>query len=64
MTEAQKKKELKQLAAKLAQIHAEYLERFSKLKKRQLALLKAVAARSETARIGRLVKDINKKGKK
>jgi len=64
MTDAEKKKELKRLAAAVKTIHADYMERFAKLKKKQLALLKQVNARVETLKIDELVKDIKKKGSK
>jgi hypothetical protein len=64
MTDAQKKKELKRLAGEIERIHADYAERFAKLRKKQLALLKRVNARAEELKIGELVKGINKMRKK
>jgi hypothetical protein len=60
MTDAQKKKELKRLAAEVRRIHADYSERFAKLRNRQLALLKRVNARAEELNINELEKGIKK----
>jgi len=64
MNNAQKLDKLKRLSDEIKTIHAEYLERFSKLKKKQVALLKEVSARIEAEKIGRLVRDIKTKTKK
>ena len=63
MTEAEKKQRLDKRIAELETIHADYLERFSKLKKKQIALLKEVNARVEGAKIGKLMKDIKNTSK-
>lgn len=58
MNDAQKMDKLKRLADEIKVIHAEYLERFSKIKKKQIALSKEISGRIETEKISRLVKDI------
>jgi recombinational DNA repair ATPase RecF len=63
MTKAEKKQRLDERIAEMEAIHADYLERFSKLKKKQMALLKEVSARVEALKIGKLMKDIKKSSK-
>ena len=63
MTEGEKKQWLDKRIAELETIHADYLERFSKLKKKQMTLLKEVSARVETLKIGKLTKDIKNSSK-
>lgn len=64
MTDAQKQKRLKEILAEMEKVHAEYLERFAKLEKKQMAIYKRVSARVEALNIDKLTKAIKKKKSK
>jgi hypothetical protein len=64
MTDTQRKQRFAELSAELDRVHTEYLERFAKLRKKQLELRKEVTARVEALKVGEMVKEINKKHKK
>jgi hypothetical protein len=61
MTDAQKQKRLKEILAEMEKVHADYLERFAKLEKKQMALYKRVSARAEAIGIEKLTKEIKQK---
>ena len=63
MTDEEKKQHTDTAVKELETIHADYLERFSMLKKKQMALLKEVNARVEALKIGKLMKDIKNTSK-
>ncbi len=60
MTAAQKKKALKKIVDEMIAIHADYRIRFAKLRRKQLLLLKEVAAGAEAATVAKLMKNIKK----